>query len=111
MGEQAHVAEESTSTVLMSLEHDELMKQVCVCKHRMEDHAWTADDAYCMMGECRCPDFDQHPNYERFRDQVLVEALQDKPKICTTCNDPFFGPQQTRPCGHGAGRRTTWSDV
>jgi hypothetical protein len=60
----------------MSLEHHELMRSVCSCRHRMEDHAWTADDdAYCMMGTCSCSDFIQTRvdvvDYETFRETML----------------------------------------
>ena len=72
MGEQTHAPKEGPPTVLMSLEHHELMQSVCDCGHIMEDHAWTADDAYCMMGNCSCSDF-KHlgADYENFREKML----------------------------------------
>jgi hypothetical protein len=59
-------------------QHEQIM---CACGHIMEDHAWTADDAYCMMGSCLCHDFHCHDfhkpavDYEAFRDQMLQECL------------------------------------
>jgi hypothetical protein len=60
-------------------QHEEIMAKVCVCTHKMEDHAWTAEDAvYCMMSSCRCRDFADYGGlslrYEEFREQVLAEA-------------------------------------
>jgi hypothetical protein len=55
---------------MSTLSHEEVMKKVCACGHLMEDHAWTADDAYCMMSSCLCHDF-YKTDYEDFRESML----------------------------------------